>query len=89
MRSNRQYRPWRYLFPLPVFSLAACGRAPAFDILGSFFPAWLICVGLGIVSTILARELLRRYVVIAYPVLVYPCLSACFTFALWLVLFPH
>ncbi|MGA8440258.1 MAG: YtcA family lipoprotein [Candidatus Sulfotelmatobacter sp.] len=87
MRIARHHRLVRCVFLLPALSLAACARAPAFDILGSFFPAWLVCVGLGIVSTILARELLRRYVVIAYPVLVYPCLAACFTFALWLVLF--
>jgi hypothetical protein len=87
MKIGRHHRLVRYIFPLPLLSLAACGRAPAFDLLGSFFPAWLVCVGLGIVFTILARELLRRYLEIAYPVLVYPCLAACFTFALWLVLF--
>jgi hypothetical protein len=54
---------------------------------GSFFPAWLVCVVVGIVFTILARELLRRYVEVAYPVFVYPCLAACLTFAFWLVLF--
>jgi hypothetical protein len=87
MRIDRYHRLVRCVVLLPALLLAACGRAPAFDILGSFFPAWLICVGLGIVFTILARELLRRYVEIAYPVLVYPCLAACFIFALWLVLF--
>jgi hypothetical protein len=87
MRINRHYRPLRYIFLFPVVSLPACERAPSFDILGSFFPAWLVSVALGIVLTILARELLRRYMEIAYPVLVYPCLAACFTFALWLVLF--
>jgi len=89
MRINRHSRLLRYMFLLPLLSLAGCARAPAFDILGSFFPAWLISVGLGIVCTILARELLRRYVEISYPVFVYPCLAACFTFGLWLVLFAH
>ena len=25
-------------------SLAGCARAPAFDVIGSFFPAWLVCL---------------------------------------------
>ena len=27
--------------------LTGCGRAPSFDILGSFFPAWLVCLVVG------------------------------------------
>ena len=67
--------------------LAGCGRAPAFDILGSFFPAWMVCLVPAIILTVLSLPLLRRYVEIAWPVLVYPGLTALFAFALWLVLF--
>jgi hypothetical protein len=87
MRIKRHRRLVLCIFLLPVLSITGCERAPSFDILGSFFPAWLISVALGIVLTVVARELLRRYTDIAYPVLVYPCLAACFTFALWLVFF--
>jgi hypothetical protein len=87
MRIDRHHRLVCYVVLLSILPLAACARAPAFDILGSFFPAWLVCVVVGIVFTILARELLRRYVEVAYPVFVYPCLAACLTFAFWLVLF--
>jgi hypothetical protein len=53
---------------------------------GLIFPCVArLLIAPGIVFAILARELLRGYVEIAYPVLIYPCLSACFTFALWLV----
>jgi hypothetical protein len=66
--------------------LASCSRAPSFDIMGSYFPAWLICVILGIVLTFLARWLLMRLQIEVVPkVLVYPSLTALFTFALWLV----
>jgi hypothetical protein len=73
---------------LPAFLLlTGCGRAPSFDILGSFFPAWLVCLAVATLLAGLSRELLRRYVEIVWPVLVYPSLIAFFTFALWLTLF--
>jgi len=73
---------------LAAFFLTGCGRAPSFDILGSFFPAWLACLGLGLVLTVAARWLLSRlHIVIALPVLTYPSLTALFSFALWLALF--
>ena len=67
--------------------MTGCERAPSFDVLGSFFPAWLGCLALAILLTAVSRALLSRYVEIAWPVLVYPSLTAVFTFALWLVLF--
>jgi hypothetical protein len=68
--------------------LTSCGRAPSFDILGSFFPAWLVCLALGLVLTVGARWLLLRlHIVIALPVLTYPSLTALLTFALWLAFF--
>jgi YtcA family len=71
----------------PLF-LVSCARAPSFDILGSFFPAWLVCLILGISLTVLARWLLLRLrVAVDLPILVYPSLTALFTFALWLVFF--
>jgi hypothetical protein len=75
------------LIPAALF-LTGCGRAPSFDVLGSFFPAWLVCLALGLVLTAAARWLLSRlHIVIALPVLTYPSLMALFSFALWLALF--
>jgi hypothetical protein len=72
-------------FPLV---LTSCSRAPSFDVLGSFFPAWLVCLLLGLLLTVAARQLvLRAHVVLAVPVLTYPSLTAMFTFALWLAFF--
>jgi hypothetical protein len=73
---------------LAAFFLTSCGRAPSFDVLGSFFPAWLACLGLSLILTAGARWLLLRvHIVIALPALTYPSLTALFTFALWLALF--
>ena len=63
-------------------------RAPSFDILGSFFPAWLACFLLSVLLTVGVRWLLLRMkIVIAIPILIYPSLTALFTFALWLAFF--
>ena len=54
-----------------------CSRAPSFDVLGSFFPAWLVCLALGLLLTVAAHWLLlRTRVVLAVPILTYPSLTA-------------
>jgi hypothetical protein len=68
--------------------LAGCSRAPSVDVLGSFFPAWLVCFLVSIVLTALVRlGLLRLRVEIALPALVYPSFVALFTFLLCLIFF--
>jgi hypothetical protein len=69
---------------------AACSRAPTFNILGSFFPSWILCGLLGIVLTVAARWLLVRAELeqhLSPLVVVYPCLTAFFTFTIWLLFF--
>jgi len=88
MNSNECRRISRCHLILGAFFLTGCGRAPSFDVLGSFFPAWLVCVALSLILTAAARWLLLRLqIVIALPVLTWPSLTALFTFALWLALF--
>jgi hypothetical protein len=73
-----------------VGSLTGCSRAPSFNILGSFFPAWLICMVAGIVLASVAYSLLVRFKLeksIQWTIIVYPCLAAFFAFTLWLVFF--
>jgi hypothetical protein len=58
------------------------------DILGSFFPAWLICLAVAIFFTAVGRLVLLRFNMnVALPVIAYPSFTAFFTFALWLVFF--
>jgi YtcA family len=78
------------LLPLSLMAplLSGCSRAPSIEILGSFFPAWLVCFIVAIALTALARlALLRLRVKAALPLLVYPSLAALFTFLLWLLFF--
>lgn len=73
---------------ISLLCLIGCSRAPSFDVLGSFFPAWLVCLALALLLTVAARWLfLRLRLEIAFPILTYPSLAALFTFALWLVFF--
>lgn len=63
---------------------------PQITILGSFFPAWMLCAVIGIATALLARLLFRRAGVDAYlgpRALVYPSLALLVTIVLWLALF--
>jgi hypothetical protein len=78
----------RLLVYLVVFLLAGCSRAPSVDILGSFFPAWLVCFAAASLLTALARLILMRlHMKLDLPVLAYPALAALLTFSLWLMFF--
>jgi hypothetical protein len=69
---------------------AGCSRAPSLNILGSFFPAWLLCGLIGTLLTAIARFLFVRMNFeqeLSPLILVYPCLAALFTFTLWLLFF--
>jgi hypothetical protein len=71
-------------------AVAGCARAPSFNIVGSFFPAWLICMVAGIGLATIANWVLRRYKLdqqIVWTIVVYPCLAAFFAFTLWLIFF--
>ncbi|MGB6944921.1 MAG: YtcA family lipoprotein [Bryobacteraceae bacterium] len=88
MSTNQRQRISGCEFMLAALFLTGCGRAPSFDVLGSFFPAWLACLALGLLLTAAVRWLLSRlHIVIALPVLTYPSLAALFSFALWLAFF--
>ena len=89
MRVLRNSRFTRLLLLLLIGSpLSSCSRAPSVDVLGSFFPAWLLCFVAGIVLAALVRLLLLRLnMKMPFPILAYPSLAAFFTFTLWLVFF--
>jgi hypothetical protein len=75
---------------LATLFMTGCGRAPSFDILGSYFPAWLICIltgiaGASLVSLVLTRT--HRAQLIRWTIVVYPCLAASIAFTLWLLIF--
>jgi hypothetical protein len=78
----------RYCLAVAVLLLTGCTRAPSFNIVGSFFPAWLVCLMVAVLLTVLSGWLLLRLdVPLPVPALTYPSLTALLTFGLWLVFF--
>jgi len=63
---------------------------PQINVIGSFFPSWMLCAAIGIVVAVLARVLFVRAGVDPYLVpraLVYPSLALLVTLVLWVTLF--
>jgi hypothetical protein len=73
-----------------VLLLSGCGRAPSFNVLGSYFPAWLICILAGIAAASLVSLSLAKIQMqslIRWTIVVYPCLAGSIAFTLWLLFF--
>jgi hypothetical protein len=88
MNANGNRRFLTYLLPLAPLLFTSCGRAPAVDILGSFFPGWLVCLVAAVLLTAIGRLVLFRFHLnFDLPVVAYPSLTAFLTFALWLIFF--
>jgi hypothetical protein len=70
--------------------LLVAGCDPVFDIGGSFFPSWMVCLIVGVVLAAGLRLVLVRIGVEPHlgPLpLVYGCLAALLTMSTWLVFF--
>ena len=77
---------WFVLCTAPA--MAGCSQAPSYDIGGSIFPAWLVCIFLGTLLAVLGRWLLvHARIRVLFPVLAYTSLAAALTFAIWLTIF--
>lgn len=71
-------------------ALAGCRRSPTFSIVGSFFPAWLVCMFAGIILAAIVNRIFVRFHLdreISWGIVVYPCIALFFACALWLVFF--
>jgi hypothetical protein len=73
------------LLLVSTFSLIGCRDfgAPAFSLLGSYFPAWLACAGIGLAVAIVARVLLIFAgidEVLPWRLFIYTCLALAVAF---------
>ena len=78
------------LLMMACLSCAGCGRAPAFDIIGSFFPAWIVCVTIAVVLAFVLRALLLGWKFeqeVAPVALFYPSVVVLLSCTLWLIFF--
>ena len=67
-------------------------HSPTIDVLGSYFPAWIICIVIGLTLTLVARQLLIGFKIDMHlrpAPLVYLCLMIFFTLAVWLLFFQN
>jgi hypothetical protein len=69
---------------------AGCGRVPSIDVMGSFFPAWMICLTIAVILAFVVRYLLVRYRLeseVGPLALFYPSVVLLFSALLWLILY--
>jgi YtcA family len=88
--SFTQTRGWWRAAPilLSVATLTACSASPSRNILGSYFPTWMICALLGLVGVVILRIVLGKTGIDAtlpMPVVVYLCTWIAVTLAIWLL----
>jgi hypothetical protein len=75
-----------------LFLIFLCGCDPSINLYGSFFPAWIWCVVLGVGLTVMLRFVfaaLRLERNLGPLVLMYPCLALILACVAWLILFQH
>jgi Na+/phosphate symporter len=83
--------------PLPIifsslFLLNGCHSSPSQDILGSYFPSWMLCAVIGIVLTVIIHIVLVKTGIdefIPVKLLVYLGLIIALTFLIWLIWFGN
>ena len=70
--------------------LSGCGGAPSISVLGSFFPGWMLCMGLGLLAALVSRQVFIKTNIEPHLVprpLVYLCLWGLVTLSCWLLFF--
>jgi hypothetical protein len=79
---------WRVVLAPVVSLLAGCNGAPSRNILGSYFPSWMVCALVGLGVALLARMLFRVTGLLdelPVPFVVMLSIACATTFALWLI----
>lgn len=89
--SARTKRQWIVFAVLnATLGCAGCSRAPSVDIIGSFFPVWLVCLTIAVFLAFGVRYLLLRYKIeteVGPLALFYPSAVILLTCLLWLIFF--
>ncbi len=91
-RGGAFYRPLpaaRCWWAAPMLGLlGGCDGAPSRNILGSYFPSWMVCALVGIVLALAARAIFKTSGVleeIPVPFVVILSIACAGTFAMWLI----
>ena len=85
--ANKRSANWVAAGVLVLFT-TGCSSAPSRNILGSYFPSWMICALIGMSATIVVRGILAKVGIDATlpaPVVVYLAFATAFSLAVWLL----
>jgi YtcA family len=69
---------------------AGCARNPNVEIVGSYFPGWMISLAIGVLLTGITHTFLRRRGLVhtvGHPAVIYPSMIVLFTTLPWLCFF--
>jgi len=72
--------------------LCGCERVPSINLVGAYFPSWMLCIIVGIALTLVARRVLVATGLdssIGPRALVYPALALALTLTTWIVFFQE
>jgi len=75
-----------------IFVVRPVSHSPTIDILGSYFPAWMICIVSGLTLTLVSRWIVRAYHLEGYESpapLIYSCLTIIYTFVTWIIFYQN
>jgi len=78
----------RWLCIVALSSLGGCNGAPSRNILGSYFPSWMVCALVGIAIAGIARAIFKATGILQelpVPFVVFLAIGCAATFALWLL----
>lgn len=67
-------------------------HSPSVDIFGSFFPIWMVCIGIAILLTLAVRVVLihlRLDAELGPRVVIYPSMVTLLACAIWLLFFGY
>ena len=77
---------------LGILSFLSQPHSPTLDLLGSYFPAWMVCAAAGVAAAVVVRQVLIAVGVGEYvvaPLLTYAGLALSATLLAWLFWFGH
>jgi YtcA-like protein len=75
---------------MAMIFLTGCRASPSINLMGSFFPSWMLCVGLGVIGVLLLRRVFVRTEIephLGAVAVVYFCLWVLLTLGSWLLFF--
>lgn len=85
-RGSTPRAPWWLL----CIACVSCQHAPSVDVLGSFFPIWMVCTLIGVFLTIALRWILiraRLEAEVGPRALIYACSTVLWACLIWLIFF--